>query len=200
MTSLIGTPYLTVLTADDSRITFDCVVNENHNDTLTITEHPVEEGANVADHAQKEPDEVTLSGIISNQPILLQGVDTLQPSVPGGTPENRAQDAYNEFRRLQESAKLLTLETEIRDYENMLIKSIAVQRDKTTRNILDIGLTLREFRKATVESVEAPEPVEPVHRGRRQQGRKQNKPASPEVEEKQTSVLGGIINALSGAG
>lgn len=198
MTSLFDTPFQVVVTAPDSQIAFDCTVSERHSDQLTITDHPVEEGANVSDHAQKEPPVLELNGIISNQPILLNVVDDLQPSVAGGSPDNRAQDAYDEFIRLQESASLLQIATEVRDYEDMMIASIAVQRDKDTRNILDIGLTLRKFRVATVESVEAPEPVEPVHRGRRQQGRKQTKAARPEVQEK-TSVLGALINAATGS-
>ena len=199
MTSLLTVPFQVVIEADDSQIAFDCTVSEQHSDTLEVTEHPVEEGADVADHARKMPDVLTLQGIISNQPILLNVADDLQPSVPGGSPDNRAQDAYDEFRRLQAAASLLTVKTELRDYESMVITTITTNRDKTTRNILDVSLSLREFRKATVESVEAPEPVEPVHRGRRKQGRKQKKPAKPEVEEKQTSLLGNIINAIGGA-
>lgn len=200
MTSLFNTPFQVVISSDDSQIAFDCTVNENHTDTLTITEHPVETGANVSDHAQKEPDSLTLQGIISNQPILLNLVDDLQPSVPGGTPGNRAQDAYNEFLRLQQTASLLKVTTELRNYQNMMIQDINVRRDKTTRNILDIGLTLREFRRATVETTDAPEPTEPVHRTRTNQGRKQKKKPAPEVEEKTTSVAGQIINFFSGAG
>lgn len=36
------------------------VVSEKHSDTLEITEHPVEIGAAVADHAYKRPSEVVL--------------------------------------------------------------------------------------------------------------------------------------------
>lgn len=36
------------------------VVSEKHTDTLEITEHPVEVGAAVADHAYKKPSEVVM--------------------------------------------------------------------------------------------------------------------------------------------
>ncbi len=200
MTSLLAVPFKVIIASPDSQIAFDATVSERHSDTLTLTQHPVEQGADVTDHAQKEPEALDINGIISNHPILLNVEDDLQPSVQGGSPDNRAQDAYDEFLRLQANASLLFIRTELRDYENMVLTGISVQRDKTTRNILDIGLTLTQFRLATVESVEAPEPIEPVHRGRRQQGRKQTKAAKPEVEEKQTSVLGDITNAVFGAG
>ena len=35
-------------------------IEEKHHDEVTITEHPVEMGANIADHAFKRPNEVTI--------------------------------------------------------------------------------------------------------------------------------------------
>lgn len=189
MTSLLTVPFQVVISSDDSQIAFDATVSERHQGKLTVTEHPVETGANITDHAQKEPDVLDISGIISNQPILLNIVEQLQPSIPGGDPNNRAQDAYTEFQRLQDTAALLEVATEMRDYSNMMITSISVNREARTRNILDIGLSLREFKIASVETIEAPEPVEPVHKNKRKQGRKQTKKPKTEVEEKQSSVL-----------
>lgn len=199
MTSQIDQPFQVIMAADDSQIAFDCTVSERHSGKLVITEHPVEEGANVADHARKDPDGLDLQGIISDQPILLN-IEDLQPSVPGTSPNERAKSAYREFQRLQDTAALLTVTTEVRTYEDMIIESISVNRDKETRHILDIGLGLKTYRKATVESVDAPEPVNPSHKRKRKGGRKQTKPAKPEVEDKSTSVLGDIINAFGGPG
>ena len=200
MSSLLAIPYQVVIQAADSQIAFDCTVKERHSHKLTVTDHPVEENASVADHARKEPDGLDLQGLISNQPILLNAAEDLQPSVPGTDPKNRAKAAYIEFCRLQDTVALLTVSTEMRVYQNMVIESIAVDRDKTTRNILDIGLSLRPFRTASVETVAAPEPIDPVHKVKRDQGRKQTKPAKPEVETKSTSLLESISNALGQVG
>lgn len=195
MTSAIDLPYQVVISSDDSQIAFDAVANEQHERNLTITEHPVEEGAKVTDHAQKEPDQLTLNGIISDHPILLNRAD-LEPVIPGGDPENRAQQALDEFERLQETASLLTVDTEKKRYENMMIVGISVTMDAPRRYILDIGLSLKEFRKATVESVEAPEPIEPVHKDRRRGGPKNTKPPASEVAEKSETSLEAAANAL----
>ena len=197
MTSTADTPYQVVISSDDSQIAFDATVSERHQSKLVVTEHPVENGANVADHARKEPDVLDINGIISNHPILLNFDESLRPSVVGTSPFERAQSAFDEFQRLQNIAALLTVATETRTYENMMITSLAAPKDAAKRFILYIALTLREFRRASVETVDAPEPVEPVHKGKRQQGRKQTKPAATEVEEK-TSVLGGLINSALG--
>jgi hypothetical protein len=40
----------------------DVVVEESHDDALEITEHPVEQGASISDHAFKKPQTVTIRG------------------------------------------------------------------------------------------------------------------------------------------
>jgi hypothetical protein len=49
--------------------TFDCVVDETWNEPATVTEHPVENGANVADHVRVELRKVTLKVWATNEPI-----------------------------------------------------------------------------------------------------------------------------------
>ena len=41
-------------------LTADITIEESERDELTITEHPVEQGAPIADHAFKRPSEVTI--------------------------------------------------------------------------------------------------------------------------------------------
>ncbi len=54
-------------------IAFDAVTNETHGATSTITDHPVEVGANISDHIRPDADTVNLTGVVSNTPILLPG-------------------------------------------------------------------------------------------------------------------------------
>lgn len=54
---------------DNNYIYFDVVLSENHKKSATITEHPVESGADIADHVRVALDEVTLEGFVSNNPI-----------------------------------------------------------------------------------------------------------------------------------
>jgi hypothetical protein len=200
MTSQIDTPFQVVIASDDSQIAFDATVSERHQSKLTVTEHPVETGANVTDHAKKEPDVIDLQGIISDHPILLNVIEDRKPSVLGTSPKERAKSALREFQRLQDIAALLTVTTESRTYEDMMITSISVPKDSARRHILDISLTMRQFRRASVETVEAPEPVEPVHKAKRKQGRKQKKTPKKEVEQKSQGLLERIVNAVSGTG
>ncbi len=51
----------------------DATTNEQHDADNTVTDHPVETGANIADHVRQEPDALTITGTISNTPIHLPG-------------------------------------------------------------------------------------------------------------------------------
>lgn len=50
-------------------LTFDATLSEDHKWSSTITDHPVELGADIADHVRKDLDELTLEVFISNSPV-----------------------------------------------------------------------------------------------------------------------------------
>lgn len=52
-------------------ITLDASLHEQHTGTATITDHPVEQGSNIADHIRPDPDMLTIEGVVSNQPLYL---------------------------------------------------------------------------------------------------------------------------------
>lgn len=47
---------------------FDATTSEDPSDAVTITDHPVEEGVNIVDHARPEPEHITLEGVITDTP------------------------------------------------------------------------------------------------------------------------------------
>jgi hypothetical protein len=50
-------------------IDFDVITGEDHQISSTISEHPVEEGANISDHVRPNLTKVTLKGIASDTPV-----------------------------------------------------------------------------------------------------------------------------------
>jgi hypothetical protein len=50
------------------QVEFDVCTSEQHEDVLTITQHPVEEGAAMTDHARKEPTVCTLEAFQGDAP------------------------------------------------------------------------------------------------------------------------------------
>lgn len=77
-------------------ITGDISNNESHEGTATITDHPVEEGVNVADHVRVEPETLSVEFYISDKPIIsnpgvaeefnYDSVKLNLPEKPGGAP------------------------------------------------------------------------------------------------------------------
>lgn len=120
----------------------DAVVRELHEDELVITEHPVEQGATISDHAYKLPAKLELIYAWA-----------------AGSPQNTTQDVsflknlYQQFLNIQASQTFCTVNTGKRIYQNMLMKSIRVTEDKETENSLIISVTMQEILLATTQIV-----------------------------------------------
>ncbi len=126
------------------------IISEKHQDALEITEHPVEVGAAVNDHAYKRAAEVTMEVGFAGGGSLLDFVDTSTIGLSlGKSPE----EVYQELRELKESREPIDVITGKRKYSNMLIRGIEVTTDKTSENVLMCVLTLREVILSQTESV-----------------------------------------------
>ncbi|MGR7548714.1 phage baseplate protein [Klebsiella aerogenes] len=117
------------------------VVSEKHSDTLEITEHPVQTGAPVSDHAYKRPSEVVMEVGFAGGGSLLDFIDT---SSLGLTLGLSPKETYQQILDLQTSRIPFDVVTGKRLYSNMLIRAIEVTTDRTSENVLMAVLTLRE--------------------------------------------------------
>lgn len=137
------------------------VVEENHVDELHITEHPVEYGSKISDHAFKQPAEVTIRWLWSDSPsnpsgllgaamsigatiggplvgnILAAGqtIDAVDSILSGNDPR-QSNAIYEKMLKLQSDRTLMDIYTGKRFYTNMIIKSIMVQTDQKTERTL----------------------------------------------------------------
>lgn len=182
-------------------IEFDATTRETHTGATTPTDHPVEDGSVVSDHAIDQPDELELEGMVTNTPILALASQRSR-SVLGGPASARAEDAFTEIQRLRKTKTIVEAETKLRRYISMLIVGHTVTRDKDTGNILAIVVRLREFRTATVEATTAPEPASSVDAPEPDLGRQQTAPAPAEVDAKSgtlaTDLAGFVADLPSG--
>ncbi|QUT14067.1 phage baseplate protein [Rahnella inusitata] len=128
----------------------DVVVSEKHQDALEITEHPVEIGAPVSDHAYKRPSEVTMEIGFSGGGSLLDFADTSALGISLGT---SPKEIYQQILDLQASRVPFDVTTGKRQYSNMLIRAIDVTTDRTSENVLMCVLTLREVIISQTESI-----------------------------------------------
>ena len=117
------------------------VISEKHNDTLEITEHPVEVGAAISDHAYRRPSEVVMQVGFAGGGSLLALLDTTSFGLSVGL---SPKETYQELLDLQNSRVPFDVVTGKRIYSNMLIRALEVTTDRTSENVLSAVLTLRE--------------------------------------------------------
>lgn len=122
--------------------TAQVTIEEVGRDELTITEHPVEQGATISDHAFKRPAELLIRLGWSNSgpsAVLndLSGLVNVFNNVGAGT-FNYVQEIYRQLLQLQESRVPFTIVTGKRSYQNMLIQTLTSPTDQKTENALMI--------------------------------------------------------------
>lgn len=114
-------------------------IEESAQDDLEITQHPVQDGAAITDHAYKKP--VTLT-------VMAQYTEGAS-----GVPVD---EMYRRLLSLQESREPIDVITGKRMYSNMLIKSVSETTDKDTSKVLNVTASLQEIIVVTVATVEVP--------------------------------------------
>jgi len=127
---------------------FDAVLKLDHNSKITMTGHPVEEGANITDHSFVEPK--SLSIVIG----MSDAATYLDSSFSG---ENRSVSAFEKLQELQEARQRLTIQTRLKTYKNMLIETMTVPDDFKTMFGLRVTIGLREIIVATTSTVIMPD-------------------------------------------
>jgi hypothetical protein len=149
-------------------IVAQAVIEERHVDQLEVTEHPIEVGASVSDHAFKLPPEVIIRMAWSNSPnnqnslinaavgaaaaanSVARGVigggafiGGIQ-SVVSGYGSDQLQRIYNNLLILQESRAIFHLYTGKRRYSNMICRTISTETDNTLANTLLVVMECRQ--------------------------------------------------------
>lgn len=107
----------------------DVVIEEGHQDTLTITQHPVETGAAISDHAFKNPAELEMRIGFSDSTAGAVGA---------------SQEAYQELLVLQATREPFNVSTGKRQYTEMLIASLSVTTDQKSEHALNCVVGLRQ--------------------------------------------------------
>jgi hypothetical protein len=119
-------------------------VEEDHEDDLVITEHPVEFGAAITDHAYKRPSEVKVRVGWSQS----SGVSRL-----GEQRINDVREIYEKVLALQNSRNPFTLWTGKRIYQNMLVASIRVHTDARFEFTFMADIQLKEILLVSTQTI-----------------------------------------------
>jgi len=132
---------ITVGTRSIGMIIPDVVVQEAHRDDLIITDHPVETGAAISDHAFKRPSEIEMHCGWSDATAGTSGY---------------VQEVYQSLLALQAAREPFDVTTGKRSYSNMLLSSIALTTDQKTENALMVTARLREVLIVSTQMTQSP--------------------------------------------
>lgn len=183
-----------LIVSDNFVFNLDINTVEQHTSKLKLTENPIENGANIADHAVLDPKEVTVSGLVVSyepntnsikssikyhfeeyplsipiSPVTKQAVKMVKGYYASLSPKkekkinqviadflpnyqsprlnslssDRIADAYEKLLAIQCSGEPVTLQTNTRQYKNMVITSVGLSQKQNT--VGEFTLTFREI-------------------------------------------------------
>lgn len=124
-------------------IVANVTIEEKHLDELTISDHPIEKGSAISDHAYKRPEEVIIKIGWSDSANV---IDNIAAAVSSGSLSALAGglDAiYQKLLDMQSNFELIDVSTGRRQYSDMLIRSIAMTTDEETESALVCTVILR---------------------------------------------------------
>jgi hypothetical protein len=152
--SALSIPVLSVI----GGITVQTTIDEDYEDSLEITEHPVEVGAAVTDHSFKRPMNVLLRCGWSNASIssTLGAVASSQFTGGAMLASDFVSGIYSQLLALQETRQPFILSTGLRTYVSMLLENIRVRRDQETANILAVEAEFHQLILASTQSATLP--------------------------------------------
>jgi hypothetical protein len=191
-------------------ITVDATMQETHAAEAEVTEHPVEQGANITDYIRPKLKRYTIDGIISNTPIgpngdiidaaqtgaLALGITLPSGDILRGTEVNRAKATFKKLQDIVDASQTITIHTPLRDYPSMAIESVTVVRDaEMSRGGIRFQAVCKEIRtvaalKTTTSSL--PDSAQPAN----DMGTQNPPAASDKVKTPAVSAIKSFTNSI----
>lgn len=124
----------------------DVAIREEHAFENEITEHPVEQGADIVDHVRARPIVVTLEGCVSDTPIGDLATRRSETTLP-------SREAFDRLLAVRNARLPVTIATSLRVYTDMILESLTTPRDATTGDALAFTARFRQIRLVEVTRV-----------------------------------------------
>lgn len=149
------------------------LLEENHALVSSVTQHPVEDGKHIHDHIVNELRLGTLTGLVSNHSLNLapdytdfaegEGV-TRTPNYGSLSPRsiNPAKDAWEQFKRLWQAKKLVTIVTGLEVYSDVAVTEVSTYRDGGSGEGLEFSVSFQQVNKAKLWDIKLQAVVAPL--------------------------------------
>jgi hypothetical protein len=122
---------------------FDATLRVEHTQELVCTEHPVQVGPAIVDHAYLRPARVVLEVGMSD---AMQSFSSSQYT--GG--KSKSVSAYQTFKQIQSARVPITLSTRLDTYQNMVLEDVRGTEDSRTFRGFRGSLHFRQIISASV--------------------------------------------------
>ena len=130
----------------------DVVISEEHTDEAIVTQHPVDIGAPVSDHAYVKPAVVHVQFAWSdNSRLVNSAISTLTGGLRGLL---TTKEIYTELQAILNSREPVSLSTGKRNYSTMLLTSLKTTSTVETENCLICDMTFQEIMLAVEQVVD----------------------------------------------
>lgn len=166
---------------------FDAVLNTEHNREVTVTNHPVQYGAEISDHSFIEPETVNLQIGMSDAMAEIGQ-------------EAHSVNAYAQLVQMMEARELITLVTRLGTYRDMLIVSMSAPDEFSVMNGVKAQIGLKHINIVTSAVVLIQNKVS-SSKGGYKQPEEEEKTPDPEAEDKDwnKSILKIFSDLFNGA-
>jgi hypothetical protein len=151
-------------------IQIDAVLNESENNSITVTNNPIETGAYVNDHAILRPRMYRLEGVVSDtergsltsngdNSVFQNAATNLIDNLTGNvfnpiSNSSRSKDAYNLLLELMNEREPFDIQTALSIISNVIITNITTNKEKTTGRALHFIAELTQLVIVNNESVQ----------------------------------------------
>lgn len=201
----------------DFVLRIDATVSQSHKRSATITQYPVEDGADITDHVHLEPRQLSVSGIISGDPLeLYDGITSTALSLipsnvvrsigqatasaaeyftkKGTGRDSREKKAYQYLEELMERKLPFNFVTSLKLYQNMVITSLTVDKSIDSGNSLPFSCEMQEIR--IVEGGKFVQGLQDTLNGATGETQDQGKKTATETETDNRSVAAAIYDTF----
>jgi hypothetical protein len=113
---------------------FDGTIKEEHHYSLTLTNNPVEFGANITDNAFVNPTEVKLDVIVGDVYASIGQPTNYNPS-------KRSSDALRKLYKMMSDRKTITVICNLAKYTNLMLVDVMTSQSKANSSTLIATLT-----------------------------------------------------------
>lgn len=127
----------------------DVTIAEVHSDEVTVTSHPVDTGAQIADHAFRQPAVVICTFGWSDSSRLVNSL--FDGSLFKGI--ESVKDVYDKLLRIKDARQVLKLSTGKRVYDAVIITKLMTTTTVDTENSAIIEVTFQEILTARARTV-----------------------------------------------